>query len=40
MGTESWKAAWMPIEALVAPGPRVTDQHAGLAGELRVGVGQ
>ena len=29
MGVEAWKAAWTPIAALVAPGPRVTIQTPG-----------
>ena len=28
-GVESWWAMWMPGEALVAPGPRVTKQTPG-----------
>ncbi len=28
-GVESWRAMWMPGEALVAPGPRVTKQTPG-----------
>ena len=28
-GDESWRAMWMPGEALVAPGPRVTKQTPG-----------
>ena len=28
-GVESWRAMWMPAEALVAPGPRVTKQTPG-----------
>src|SRR5260370_1305167 len=30
IGVESWCAMWMPAEALVAPGPRVTKQTPGL----------
>ena len=30
MGVESWNAVWMPMEALVAPGPRVTISTPGL----------
>ena len=30
---------WTPVAACVAPGPRVTKQSAGAAGELAVGVG-
>ena len=30
IGVESWWAMWMPAEALVAPGPRVTKQTPGL----------
>ena len=33
-GVESWRAMWMPGEALVAPGPRVTKQTPGTAGRL------
>ena len=33
-GVESWRAMWMPGEALVAPGPRVTKQTPGPAGHL------
>ncbi len=29
MGEESWNAVWTPMEALVAPGPRVTKQMPG-----------
>ena len=29
IGVESWRAIWMPAEALVAPGPRVTKQMPG-----------
>ena len=29
IGVESWRAMWMPAEALVAPGPRVTKQMPG-----------
>ncbi|EWS62423.1 hypothetical protein Y695_04349 [Hydrogenophaga sp. T4] len=29
MGVESWKAVCRPMEALVAPGPRVTKQMPG-----------
>ena len=28
-GVESWNAVWMPIAALLAPGPRVTKQMPG-----------
>ncbi len=30
IGVESWKAVWTPIEALHAPGPRVTSNTPGL----------
>ena len=30
IGVESWNAVCTPIEALVAPGPRVTKQMPGL----------
>ena len=30
IGVESCMAMWMPAEALVAPGPRVTKQMPGL----------
>jgi hypothetical protein len=29
IGVESWRAMWMPGDALVAPGPRVTKQMPG-----------
>jgi hypothetical protein len=37
IGIESWNAVWMPMDALVAPGPREHD--ARLARQSRVGIG-
>ena len=39
IGVESWNAVCTPMEALVAPGPRVTKQMPGPAGELAVRLG-
>jgi hypothetical protein len=39
MGVESWNAVCMPIEPLVAPGPRVTKQTPGRPVSLPWGLG-
>ena len=39
IGVESWKAVWTPTAAWQAPGPRVTMQMPGSAGQLAIGLG-
>ncbi len=39
IGVESWNAVCTPIEALVAPGPRVTKHTPGRPGQLAVRLG-
>ncbi len=39
IGVESWNAVCTPIEALQAPGPARHQEHAGLAGQLAIGLG-
>ena len=38
IGVESWNAVCTPIDAWVAPGPRVTKQDAGRPGEFCRGL--